>query len=90
MVKRIDLSGIWNFTLDAAKEGIRKEFYKIVPDGTIALPGTTSMAKKGKALDVREKGFLTDPYLFEGYAWYSKEISLDNEDMGKNIFLNLM
>ena len=89
MVKRIDLSGIWNFTLDAAKEGIRKEFYKIVPDGTIALPGTTSMAKKGKALDVRETGFLTDPYLFEGYAWYSKEISLDNEDMGKNIFLNL-
>ena len=44
------------------------------------------MAKKGKALDVREAGFLTDPYLFEGYAWYSKEISLDNEDMGKNIF----
>lgn len=89
MVKRIDLSGIWDFTLDEAKEGISKEFYKRMPSGTIALPGTTSMAKKGKASDVRETGFLTDPYLFEGYAWYSKEISLDNEDMGKNIFLNL-
>lgn len=89
MVKRIDLSGIWNFTLDAAKEGIRQEFYKKMPSGTIALPGTTSMAKKGGFSDVRETGFLTDPYLFEGYAWYSKEISLSNEDMGKNIFLNL-
>ena len=75
MVKKIDLAGQWNFTLDAAKEGISKEFYKSLPLDTISLPGTTSLAKKGTPSDVRETGFLTDPYLFEGYAWYSKEIS---------------
>lgn len=89
MVKKIDLAGQWNFTLDAAKEGISKEFYKSLPLDTISLPGTTSLAKKGTPSDVRETGFLTDPYLFEGYAWYSKEISLDNEDLDKTIFLNL-
>ena len=89
MVKKIDLAGQWNFALDAAKEGIGKEFYKSLPLDTILLPGTTSLAKKGTPSDVRETGFLTDPYLFEGYAWYSKEISLDNEDLDKTIFLNL-
>lgn len=89
MVKKIDLAGQWNFALDAAREGISKEFYKSLPLDTILLPGTTSLAKKGTPSDVRETGFLTDPYLFEGYAWYSKEISLDNEDLDKTIFLNL-
>lgn len=89
MVKKIDLAGQWNFALDAAKEGISKEFYKSLPLDTILLPGTTSLAKKGTPSDVRETGFLTDPYLFEGYVWYSKEISLDNEDLDKTIFLNL-
>lgn len=53
------------------------------------MPDTTSLAEKGTSSDVRETGFLTDLYLFEGYAWYFKEISLDNEDLGKTIFLNL-
>ena len=38
---------------------------------------------------MRETGCLTDPFLFEGYAWYSKEISLEEENLGKNIFLYL-
>ena len=38
---------------------------------------------------MRETGCLTDPFLFEGYAWYSKEVSLEEENLRKNIFLYL-
>jgi len=91
MIKKIDLSGIWDFALDAAKEGTSRQFYSpsFQYTDTIALPGTTSIAKKGKPSDARETGFLTDPYLYEGYAWYSREISLGDEDLDKIIFLNL-
>lgn len=90
MIKKIDLSGNWDFALDADKIGIQKQYYQSLPgNDTIALPGTTSIAQKGTLSDVKETGFLTDPYLFEGYAWYHKEIQLDRDCHGKNIFLHL-
>ena len=36
------------------------------------------MAHKGPRHDTREIGCLTDPYLFEGYAWYSRCAILDD------------
>lgn len=90
MMKTIDLSGIWNFALDQDKAGINDTFYHDFPSkDTITLPGTTSIAKKGTPSEVKETGFLTDPYLFEGYAWYTREITLDRSDLQKNIFLHL-
>ncbi len=90
MIKSIDLSGNWAFALDADKTGVTEQFYQVLPgEDTIALPGTTSLAQKGTPSDVKETGFLTDPYLFEGYAWYQKEIHLDKDCRDKNIFLSL-
>lgn len=90
MIRRIDLSGNWDFALDADKTGIQDQYYRTLPgEDTISLPGTTSLARKGSPSDVKETGFLTDPYLFEGYAWYHKEIQLDRDCHGKNIFLHL-
>ncbi|MDO4167333.1 MAG: beta-glucuronidase [Eubacteriales bacterium] len=90
MIKKIDLSGNWDFALDGDKIGIQEQYYQSLPgNDTIALPGTTSIAQKGTPSDVKETGFLTDPYLFEGYAWYHKEIQLDRDCHGKNIFLHL-
>lgn len=86
----MDLSGNWSFALDADKTGITEQFFNTLPgNDTITLPGTTSLAHKGTPSDVRETGFLTDPYLFEGYAWYQKEIHLDKDCRDKNIFLHL-
>ena len=73
MIKRMDLSGDWAFALDADKTGIEQGIFRSLPTDTITLPGTTSIAKKGTPSDKKEIGFLTDPYLFEGYAWYAKE-----------------
>ncbi len=89
MNKNINLQGIWNFALDQDKNGVEQKFYAASLTDTISLPGTTSMAQKGTYSDVKETGTLTDPYLFEGYAWYSRQITLDAEDLGKNILLYL-
>lgn len=89
MIKCINLAGTWQFAMDGDKTGIEKKIFTKLPEDTIPLPGTISMAKKGTPSDVRETGFLTDPYLFEGYAWYAREISLTEEDLGKDIFLHL-
>jgi len=89
MIKKFDLAGSWHFAMDYAKEGIKNKQYLTLPEDTISLPGTTSQAKKGTPSDIRETGSLTDPWLFEGYAWYSKNISLEEADLGKNIFLYL-
>lgn len=89
MIKRMDLSGDWAFALDADKTGIEQGIFRSLPTDTITLPGTTSIAKKGTPSDKKEIGFLTDPYLFEGYAWYAKEITLDKDSKNKNIYLHL-
>ena len=47
------------------------------------------MAHKGPRHDTREIGCLTDPYLFEGYAWYSRTVSLCDADLASQIILYL-
>lgn len=88
MITRIDLSGRWDFCLDKDKNGVTQEFYKKKLEDTINLPTTVSEAKKGIPSDFVNTYFLTDPYLFEGYTWYSRNISLGKTD-GKEFFLVL-
>ncbi len=90
MIKKYNLSGSWDFAMDAAREGIeKKQFQNGKWNDTIPLPGTISQAKKGTPSDARETGSLTDPYLFEGYAWYAKDITLEDGDLEKEIYLYL-
>ena len=84
MYTSIDLQGIWNFQLDEAQQGVQWPY-----NDTITLPGTTSHAKKGKPNDSYETGFLTDKYKFEGSAWFSREVTIDEECSDKNCFLYL-
>lgn len=46
MKSKIDLSGMWEFCLDGDKKGMEQEFYNRHFSDTIALPGTTSEAKR--------------------------------------------
>lgn len=89
MKKTLNLQGSWQFELDQDKTGIDKAFYQKEFSDTITLPGTTSMAQKGTYSEEREVGTLTDPYLFQGYAWYSRKISLAQEDLTGRVFLYL-
>lgn len=80
----MDLSGVWKLALDKEKQG-----FPVCFDDTICLPDTTSHAGKGSENSVRETGFLTDTHLFEGYAWYQRELTIPAELAGLPAFLVL-
>lgn len=84
MLNRISLEGEWKLQLDERKQGLNQPFQDI-----INLPGTTSHARKGPKNENVLTGALTDEYLFEGQAWYSKEITIPEELAGYNCTLYL-
>lgn len=89
MIKAYDLSGLWKFRLDEEKLGIQQKYFEEDLSVTIELPSTTAISKKGKKNTKREDGYLTQVYPFEGYAWYSKEITIESKDIDKRIVLFL-
>jgi len=74
MFTLIRLDGEWGLQLDGDKTGLTKPCRD-----TISLPGTTSHAQKGPKREELLAGALTDPYLFEGHAWYVKEVDIPEE-----------
>lgn len=89
MIKKYNLSGLWNFELDTDKVGIEKALYQASLQDTIELPSTTALSKKGEINLNREEGCLTQVYPFEGFAWFSKEVTISSADLGKKMVLFL-
>ncbi len=88
MIRKLDLSGRWNFCLDKEKRGLDYLYYNEHFQESINLPTTVSEAKKGSPSQEEHTYFLTDPYQFEGYTWYSREVEFP-EVIGKECFLVL-
>lgn len=87
---RQNLTGIWQFALDGDKTGIAREFYRRrALEDTILLPGTTAEAQKGERGGERRIDCLTEPYHFEGYAWYLREITIPEVEAGKRFFFGM-
>jgi hypothetical protein len=87
-MKKIDLTGTWRFCLDNEKIGMNMKYYEKAFEDSMKLPGTVSTAKKGEPSQVMNTGFLTDPYQFEGYTWYSRTVEF-SDLKGKEFFLIL-
>ena len=85
----IDLRGEWSFALDPNKVGIEEGYFNKGFNDTITLPTTTSEAKKGVYSSVQHIGYLTDPYSYQGYSWYSKEIDIPEAVGNKQVELLL-
>lgn len=84
---RHNLAGEWQFALDKDKTGIARELYRRrTLEDTISLPGTTAEAKKGERGSERRVDCLTEPYHFEGYAWYMREITISQREAGERFF----
>ncbi len=79
----INLEGEWNLQLGGSSRRTDS------CSDTIVLPGTTSCAQKGQRNEEKRVDSLTDPYLFEGCVWYSKEVELPPELAVKTCFLFL-
>ncbi|MCM1267296.1 MAG: hypothetical protein NC302_05260 [Bacteroidales bacterium] len=88
-MQRINLSGTWEFCLDADRQGVRQKFFERHFTDTIKLPGTTAEACKGSRNREQEVMHLTEYYPFEGDAWYRKEIAIDKLKPGQSCFLRL-
>ncbi|WP_441888413.1 glycoside hydrolase family 2 TIM barrel-domain containing protein [Paenibacillus sp. YAF4_2] len=84
LIATINLEGIWEFQLDGEKQGFQKPL-----NDTIALPGTTSYARKGKRNQAAHEGSLTDEYEFEGWAWFSRTVDIPEEHASSNVMLYL-
>lgn len=82
MGMRFDLSGAWEFQLDSDKKGVEQKYYEQTLKDTIVLPSTTAQMQKGIHGESRETGHLTEPYHFEGYAWYSRTLIIPEKYIG--------
>lgn len=88
-MKKIDLSGTWEFCLDQEMKGITEEYYRKEFKDSIELPNTTALAQKGSYNKKKEIGFLTEEYPFTGVTWYSKTLQIETKEIGKTIKLFL-
>ncbi|WP_217447590.1 sugar-binding domain-containing protein [Maribellus comscasis] len=86
----IDLSGTWQFAMDSAQVGIEKNWFSELLTETVQLPGTMDENDKGipnKNYD--ETMRLSREKMYEGWAWYQKEITINESWKSKEIFLTL-
>lgn len=88
-MKFYDLSGAWELCLDPEKKGRTGERFDVSFRETMELPGTVSEAKKSPFREERNTGYLTDPYAYEDYAWFAKDVALPDYDAGVHYTLTL-
>src|SRR6266545_250957 len=86
----ISLAGQWRFSLDRENAGLGQEFFNQDLAGRIRLPGTTDEAKLGvpNPNPPTEDG-LYRPNVYEGTAWYQRDIDIPASWRGKRITLFL-
>lgn len=90
----IQLEGKWNFSLDPHKKGLKEGWEdKVLPE-SIYLPGTTDMAGYGKpapepTMENQYTFGWSRPAVYEGHAWYSREVDIPQEWKGRHIEMYL-
>jgi beta-galactosidase/beta-glucuronidase len=85
--KIIDLSGTWQFKLDTSKAGIEEKWYQKSFEETIVLPGTLDENNKGFLNKDTTEYHLNRVYIYDGPAWFKKEIEIPDDWQNKNIQL---
>lgn len=83
MLEKINLSGVWQFKLSKEKPDMT------AGTDTIRLPSTVQQEKKPPVTDERSDGFLTDPRRFEGYALYTRKVTVSPKRKDCDVFLVL-
>ena len=88
--EKISLDGEWNFALDSLQTGITERWFdKILPE-SVRLPGT--LDENGKGIintNTGETMRLSRERIFEGWAWFRKNITVPPEWQGKTIRLKM-
>lgn len=88
MKSKTDLSGMWEFCLDGDKKAWNRNFITDI-FGHDRIAWNDLGGKKGGRREKREIGYLTEPYHFEGYAWYGREVEVKDYQPGDQVILKL-
>ena len=86
---RLDLSGEWQFALDADNAGVSEEWFAGNLSDTVLLPGTTDSNQKGFLNSDTTTLHLNRVFKYEGPAWYRKTVHIPSDFEGKHIQLVL-
>jgi hypothetical protein len=86
----IPLEGTWQFRLDAEKSGSQMKWHEQRFEGdVIFLPGSTDQAGFGLKTAAASRGWLSRPFVYEGAAWYQREVVVPGAWRGKRLELFL-
>ena len=86
----ISLAGEWRFALDPSHEGVAKKFFLQDLPQRISLPGSTDQAKAGTPNPEKPTlDGLYRLYLYEGPAWFERQIEIPPAWKGKQVSLFL-
>ncbi len=85
----IDLSGSWQFDIDAKKVGVEEEWFVKELSDVVKLPGTTDSNQKGFKNTDTTTMHLNRVYKYEGPAWYQKKVLIPGNWQNRNILLEM-
>jgi hypothetical protein len=86
----IPLAGQWRFSLDPDKGGVQKEYFNRDLPERIGLPGSTDEARFGAPNPNKPSlDGLYRLYVYEGPAWYQRDVEIPAAWRGKRISLLL-
>jgi hypothetical protein len=86
----IPLEGTWRFRLDAEKAGAALGWHAQRFEGdVIFLPGSTDQGGFGLKTAGAAKGWLSRPFVYEGPAWYQRDVVVPDAWRGKRLELFL-
>lgn len=82
------LNGTWHFALDTARIGTAEKWYSLMLSDSVKLPGTLDENRKGIPNNNRgETSRLSRELMYEGMAWYQKDVNIPESWKGQNIRL---
>ena len=86
----ISLAGRWQASLDPKQEGVKQGFFNQELQERIDLPGSTDQAHLGKPNDCKPTlAGLYRLYVYEGPAWFAREVEIPAAWQGKRVSLFL-
>ena len=86
----VSLAGQWRFALDPNKEGVEKQYFNRELLERISLPGSTDEAKLGTPNPNKPTlDYLYRLYLYEGPAWYQRDVEIPGAWQAKQVSLFL-
>ncbi len=86
--QRIDLSGEWQFAIDSCDVGECERWFDTKLSQSVTMPGTMDTNLKGIKNEAQdETKFLSRKFIYDGKAWYQREVTIPKGWKGQRVEL---